>query len=70
MSEVSPEVMVEMRNWVAECEWGEAQEGGMSSREYVDGLSDEEVLSGVEQHYSGGIATFHEAIGATPAPEV
>ena len=58
MDQVDPQVMAEMRAWASECTWREAEESGETGPEYVGRLSDEEVLAGVDRHYSGGAAEF------------
>lgn len=53
--QVVPEVIAEARAWAAECTWREAEDAGETGPQYVGSLSDEAVLAGVEQHYSGGV---------------
>lgn len=58
VDQVDAATMAEMRAWAKDCEWREAQDNGMTSAEYVDELSDEEVLAGIDRHYGGGAAQF------------
>lgn len=51
--EVSKEVMTEMRQWVAECQWRDVVD-----QDDADELTDKQVLRGVAKHYSGGIEQF------------
>lgn len=41
----------EMRDWIADCDWVEDQE-------YLDELSDSEIVRGVEKTFCGGIEAF------------
>lgn len=41
-----------MQDWVLDCQWADVDE------EYIDQMSDEELLRGVSLHYDGGIDQF------------
>lgn len=49
----SPEQISAMRDWAKDCQWGEDQ-----SSDFIDELTDTQILKGVQQHYSGGLAQF------------
>jgi hypothetical protein len=48
----SPEVIADMRAWIADCPWADLVD------EDVAGLTPEQVLRGVREHYDGGIFMF------------
>lgn len=54
VDEVDQETIQQMRGWVKECEW----EQSLDDPDFVDGLTDAEVLAGVDNHYGGGAAQF------------
>ena len=47
----SPEEIQAMRDWVAECDWIEDQD-------YIDEMTDAEIVAGVRKHYDGGVTAF------------
>lgn len=48
---VTPELVQEAREWVADCEWKEDPED-------ITEYADSEIVRGVERHYDGGWAAF------------
>lgn len=46
------ELVNEMRNWIKECNWQDVED------EDVDNMTDEELIRGINNHYSGGIDQF------------
>lgn len=42
----------DMRDWIKDCQWNDVEE------EDIDAMTDEELIRGVERHYSGGISQF------------
>lgn len=61
MDMVDAEVMTEMRAQAMECTWREAEEYG-DDAEYIDSLSDEEVLAHYERQ-PGGVDQFKRDSG-------
>lgn len=62
VDQVAPEVMAEMRAQAKECEWREAQDNCLTSDEYIDELSDAEVLAHYERQ-PGGVDQFKRDSG-------
>jgi hypothetical protein len=62
MDQVTPELMAEMRAQAAECTWREAEDYGETGAEYIDSLSDAEVLAHYERQ-PGGIEQFAQDSG-------
>jgi hypothetical protein len=54
---VPPEVMDEMRAQASECTWAEAEMYGETGPEYIDSLTDEEILAHYENQ-PGGVDQF------------
>lgn len=54
MEKLTPNQLLEARDWIKDCcpGWGDL------SREDVDDLTDDEVTTGVQRHFSGGISQF------------
>ena len=50
--QISKDHIDEMRAWIGECLWRDIDEDDISS------LTDEQVLRGIERHYSGGVECF------------
>jgi hypothetical protein len=46
----NPELIKQMRDWAADCQWKDDED--------LPDMSDEEILRGVQQHYEGGIRAF------------
>ena len=42
-----------MRDWVNDCQWQED-----TDNDFIDELTDIEILKGVNLHYEGGLASF------------
>lgn len=57
VDQVSSETMAEMRAQAKECEWREAELAGCTSPEYIDELTDGEVLAHYENQ-PGGVEQF------------
>lgn len=47
-----------MRDWAKDCTWADDQDN-----EFIDELSDIEVLKGIEKNYEGGLAAFMQTVG-------
>lgn len=47
-----PLLIHEMRSWIKDCSWPDIDEDD------VDEMDEQEILEGVERHYSGGIDQF------------
>jgi hypothetical protein len=60
--EVPPSVMEEMRAQAKECDWAETEESGETVSEFVDSMTDEQVLAHYENQ-PGGIDEFCRASG-------
>ncbi len=52
----TPEQIAAMREWVADCQWGDMDPEDLAS------LSDEQIIKGVNKHYDGGIREFLRAL--------
>ena len=50
-----------MRDWAKDCQWAEDQ-----GTEFIDELTDLQVIAGVEKHYDGGLEQF--VIDCVPMP--
>ncbi len=48
----------DMRDWVADCTWGEGDNDPDEQQEWIAAMDDETLLRGIERHYAGGIAQF------------
>ena len=48
--EITKEVIQGMRDWVSYCTWLDSDE--------IETLTDDEIVEGVERHYSGGVKGF------------
>jgi hypothetical protein len=48
------DLMKEARAWAADCQWGESE----FDEDWLDGLTDEQVLRGIDHHYDGGLDQF------------
>lgn len=59
---VDATVMDEMRAQAMECTWREAEDNGETGAEYVNSLSDEEVLAHYERQ-PGGVEQFKRDSG-------
>ncbi|MBC1235658.1 peptide ABC transporter substrate-binding protein [Nostoc sp. 2RC] len=52
--QLTPRQLLEARDWIKDCcPWRD-----LPDPECVDDLSDEEVVKGVEKHFSGGLRQF------------
>lgn len=49
----TPEQIQAMRDWAKDCEWAEDQDS-----DFIDELTDIQVLKGVNQNYNGGLVQF------------
>ena len=49
---MTAEQLQDARNWVAECVWGDLEDGDISQ------LTDAQVVAGIQRHYSGGVEQF------------
>ncbi|MBN3957494.1 peptide ABC transporter substrate-binding protein [Nostoc sp. NMS8] len=57
MEELTPNQLLEARNWIRDCcPWGDLYE------EEVDQLTDDEVTAGIARHYEGGISEFKNIV--------
>ncbi|RCJ34614.1 hypothetical protein A6769_22050 [Nostoc punctiforme NIES-2108] len=57
MEELTPNQLLEARNWIKDCSpWGDLQE------EQVDELTDDEVTAGIARHFEGGISEFKKTV--------
>lgn len=52
MSELPAQVINDMRAWVADCDWVDVDSDN------VAGLTDEQIIGGVDRHYDGGLWQF------------
>ena len=50
--QVTPDQIAAMREWVADCSWGDMDEESLAE------LTDEQIIRGVNKHYDGGIRAF------------
>lgn len=56
MPDLTPEQLLEARNWIKDCcPWLDLQ------ADQVDEMTDREVIAGIQQHYDGGIIAFKKA---------
>lgn len=62
VDQVSPEVMEEMRAQAAECTWAEAEMYGQTGPEFIESLSDAEVVAHYERQ-PGGVEQFERDCG-------
>jgi hypothetical protein len=51
--EFTPEQIKAMRDWAKDCQWADDTDS-----DFVDELTDEQVIKGVQQHYDGGLTQF------------
>lgn len=58
---ITPEIIKLMKDWVKDCNWRETEDDD-DSNSFVDSLSDEQIIRGVEKHYDGGVAGFLAAL--------
>lgn len=49
----SPEQISAMRDWAKDCQWAEEQ-----GSEFIDELTDLQIIAGVEKHYDGELEQF------------
>jgi hypothetical protein len=57
---VTPELIDEIRAWVADCEWGDLDEDAIAD------MSPDDLLRGVDRNYAGGVTQFYVDSGLAP----
>lgn len=54
LTEITPEILEDMRYWVSECEWREQEFENFDPWNE----SDEIIIKGVKNHFAGGLRAF------------
>jgi hypothetical protein len=58
-ADIGPEEIQAMRDWIADCQWAESM---WWYEEWVEDLTDDEVVRAIGRHYEGGVAAFVAAM--------